>query len=76
MGFVASSICPFMGWGMRVRVREEFGLEGGGGMYSVMNAYIGQCDWLSNIFTFGMIFLTQKKKKSACSENCIVAFQI
>jgi hypothetical protein len=48
-------------------------------MYAVMNAYIGQCDWLSNIFTIGMIFLTKKKKKktkSTCSENCILAFQI
>ena len=48
-------------------------------MYAVMNAYIGQCDWLSKIFTFGMIFLTKKKKKkkkSACFENCVLAFQI
>ena len=32
-------------------------------MYAAMNACIGQCDWLSKIFTFGMIFLTKKKKK-------------
>ena len=72
---VASFICPFIRWAMRVRVREDLGLEGGRGMYAVMNAFIGQCDWLSNIFTFGMIFLT-KKKKSAYSENCVLAFQI
>ena len=33
-------------------------------MYAIMNAYIGQCDWFSNIFTIGMIFLTKKKKKT------------
>ena len=43
---------------------RNLGLERGRGMYAVMNAYIGQCDWLSNIFTIGMIFLTQKKKKN------------
>ena len=43
----------------------------------------GQCDWRSNIFILGMIFLTQKKKKkkkgtlqSARSENWVLAFQL
>ena len=55
-----------------------------------MLAYNGQCDWRSNIFILGMIFLTQKKKKkkekkrkrkmgtlqSARSENWVLAFQL
>ena len=29
----------------------------------------GQCDWRSNIFILGMIFLTQKKKKKRKNEK-------
>nr|POE95323.1 hypothetical protein CFP56_05682 [Quercus suber] len=38
-----------------------------------MLAYNGQCDWRSNIFILGMIFLTQKKGtlQSARSENWV-----